>query len=353
MNYTQRPYRGEADLPAMLALKQLCTTPQNVYDRPTTGEMRRLFVPFIEVTERANDKQSWQKATQDMSSENRHRALTQRFTALWEDASGQLVACALIAQPGCSLTFQVHPQVQGQGIEAGILAWGLAQMQLIAQTRGTSRELWCRCHEVEQELRSLLEAAGFQPIFERDLRLVHALAQPLLPVSLPAGFSLKLGVEQEEFNAYQELHQAVFDGVSINMDEHESSAYQPDLDLIAVGPAGQFGAFCLCELNHITGGQGERLVGEVSVIGTRPELQRQGLGRALLLSGLRLMQARGATSAYLETSESNVPAQRLFASVGFTHLSSWQWYAKTVEPFLLTPPVGAVGMMKFDDFIER
>jgi ribosomal protein S18 acetylase RimI-like enzyme len=68
------------------------------------------------------------------------------------------------------------------------------------------------------------------------------------------------------------------------------------------------------------------------VIGTRPELQRQGLGRALLLTGLGLLQARGATSAYLETSESYVPAQRLFASVGFTQLSSWQWYAKTVEP---------------------
>ena len=68
------------------------------------------------------------------------------------------------------------------------------------------------------------------------------------------------------------------------------------------------------------------------MIGTRPELQRQGLGRALLLTGLSLLLARTATSAYLETSESNEPAQRLFASVGFTPLSSWQWYAKTAEP---------------------
>jgi ribosomal protein S18 acetylase RimI-like enzyme len=333
MNYTQRPYRGEVDLPAMLALSQLCATPENVYDRPTTGEMRRLFTPFIELSTPAHEKQSWQEAMRGMSSKDRYRALTQRFTALWEDANGQLVACALIAQPGCSLTFNVHPQAQGQGVEAEILTWGLAQMQLIAQTRGSSRDLWCRCHEGEQERRSLLEAAGFLPIFERDLRLVHALAQPVPPVSLPAGFSLKLGVKQGEFDAYQELHQAVFDGVSINMDDHESSAYQGELDLIAVGPTGQFGAFCLCELKQVTDSQGERLVGEVGVIGTRPELQRQGLGRALLLTGLSLLQARAATGAYLETSESNMPARRLFASVGFTQLSSWQWYAKTVEPF--------------------
>ncbi len=332
MNSTQRPYRGEVDLLAMLALKQLCTTPQNVYDRPTTSDLRRLFTPFTELTARANDKQSWQETLRIMSPEDRHRALTQRFTALWEDANGQLVACALIAQPSCSLTFQVHPQAQGQGIEAEILAWGLAQTQFIAQARGTSRDLWCRCHEVEQERRSMLEAAGFLPIFERDLRLVHALAQPLPQVSLPAGFSLKLGVTQGEFDAYQELHQAVFDGISMGMDYHESSAYQGELDLIAVAPTGHFGAFCLCELKQVADSQGERLVGEVGVIGTRPELQRQGLGRALLLSGLSLLQTRGATSAYVETSESNVPAQRLCASVGFTQLSSWQWYAKTVEP---------------------
>ena len=332
MNSTHRAYHGEVDLSAILALKQLCTTPQNIYDRPTTGEMRRLFTHFMGLTARANDRQSWQEASRGMSSEDRYRAQTQRLTALWEDANGQLVACALIAQPGCSRTFQVHPQAQGQDLEAEILAWGLAQTQLIAQTRGSSSELWCRCHEVEQERRSILEAAGFLPIFERDLRLVHALAQPLSPVSLPVGFSLKLGVKQEEFDAYQELHQAVFDGFGINMDYHESSAYQGELDLIAVEPTGQFAAFCLCSLTQVADDQGERLVGEVGVIGTRPELQRQGLGRALLLKGLSLLQARGATGAYLETMESNMPAQRLFASVGFTQLSRWQWYGKTVEP---------------------
>jgi len=224
------------------------------------------------------------------------------------------------------------PQAQGQGIEAEILVWGLEQSQLIARTSGTSYDLWCRCHESELERRGVLEATGFLPLFERDLRLVHALVQPLPAVSFPAGFSLKRGIKQAEFDAYQELHQAVFEGAGINMDYHETGAYQGELDLIAVGQTGQFGAFCLCELKQVTDSEGERLVGEVGVIGTRPELQRQGLGRALLLTGLRLLQARGATSAYLETAESNEQAQRLFASVGFTRLSTWQWYAKTVEP---------------------
>ncbi|MBV9712837.1 MAG: GNAT family N-acetyltransferase, partial [Ktedonobacteraceae bacterium] len=67
------------------------------------------------------------------------------------------------------------------------------------------------------------------------------------------------------------------------------------------------------------------------MIGTRSELAHRGLGRTLLLTCLRLLQERGATRAYLETSELHVLAQRLFTSVGFTHLSTWQWYAKAVE----------------------
>jgi ribosomal protein S18 acetylase RimI-like enzyme len=332
MNYTQRPYHGEADLLAMLALKQLCTTPEIVYDRPTTSEMRRLLAPLAEPTMRMSEEHSRAEALRGMSPEQRHRVLTQRLTALWEDASGQLVAYALIAQPGSSLTFQVHPEAQGQGLEADALGWGLAQMQLIAQARGAPRDLWCRCHAVEQERRSLLEAAGFHPLFEPDLRLVHPLAAPLPPVSLPQGFSLKRGITPLEFDAYQELHQAVFDGMSMNMDYHESSAYQGELDLIAVGPTGQFGAFCQCELKWVADSRGEHLAGEVGLIGTRPELTHRGLGRALLLTALGLLHERGATSAYLETSESHVPAQRLFKSVGFVHLSTWRWYAKTVEP---------------------
>lgn len=311
MNATQRCYQSETDLPAMLALNQLCTIPQNLYDRPTTSDLRRLLAPLAEprTPEASAREEVWQRMTQHM-------------TALWEDASGQLVAYALIAQPGSSLAFQVHPEAQGQGLEAEILAWGLAQMQTIVQARGRPLELWCRCHESEQERRDALEAAEFQPLAERDLRLVHPLTTRVPPVSLPQGFRLQRGVTLAELDAYQELHRAVFDGMSMSMEYHGSSAYQSELDLIAVEESGRFAAFCQCELTWVTHSQGERLVGEIGLIGTRPDRSRQGLGRALLLTGLCQLQERGATSAYLETSEPNVLAQHLFASVGFTHLST-------------------------------
>lgn len=141
MNSTQRPYNSESDLSAILALKQVCTTSQTLYDRPATSDLRWLLAPASGSTARSASARAWMGALRGMSPEQRHRALTQRLTALWENASGQLVAYALIAQPGSSLAFQIHPEAQGQGLEAEILAWGLEHMQDMARVRGIPREL--------------------------------------------------------------------------------------------------------------------------------------------------------------------------------------------------------------------
>jgi ribosomal protein S18 acetylase RimI-like enzyme len=101
----------------------------------------------------------------------------------------------------------------------------------------------------------------------------------------------------------------VFDGIGMGLGYHQSPAYQPDLDLIAVDAAGMFVAFCLCELHQVANGLGEHTVGEIGVIGTSPTHQKHGLGRALLLAGMHL-----------------------FTSVGFRTVSAWQWMTKEIAP---------------------
>jgi hypothetical protein len=131
MKPIRRSYNGQTDLDAVLALKQVCTTPQNIYDRPTVSDLRMLPAPIAESISFTNEKSSWQEALQGMSPESRHRAATQRLTVLWEDVINQLLAYALITQPGCGLTFQLHSEVQGQSLEAEILEWGFEQTQAI------------------------------------------------------------------------------------------------------------------------------------------------------------------------------------------------------------------------------
>lgn len=45
MKRHHRPYTSEADLSALLTLKQRCSTPQNISEWPTISDLRRLLIP--------------------------------------------------------------------------------------------------------------------------------------------------------------------------------------------------------------------------------------------------------------------------------------------------------------------
>ena len=55
-----------------------------------------------------------------------------------------------------------------------------------------------------------------------------------------------------------------------------------------------------------------------AAIGVDPAWQGTGLGRGLLLAGLRLLAARGLTQAMLYVDAANTPAIGLYSSLGFT-----------------------------------
>jgi ribosomal protein S18 acetylase RimI-like enzyme len=57
--------------------------------------------------------------------------------------------------------------------------------------------------------------------------------------------------------------------------------------------------------------------GVVYDIVVNPEHRRRGIGRTLLDATVALLESLGAPQVVLSTAERNVPAQRLFASVGF------------------------------------
>src|SRR5579864_3249179 len=122
-----RPYAGAADIQPIIALKQVCTTAQNLYDAPTVSELRALLAPLPQNPTAA--RSPWEDAQGTVIRHLYRRAMTQRTTALWEEADGWLMAYALFAFPGTILTFQVHPQARGSGLETEILVWAMEQMR--------------------------------------------------------------------------------------------------------------------------------------------------------------------------------------------------------------------------------
>lgn len=67
--------------------------------------------------------------------------------------------------------------------------------------------------------------------------------------------------------------------------------------------------------------------GEVYVLGVAPEGHRQGIGQALLLTGLRHLRDRGSTSAQLYVEAASAPAVGLYSSYGFTPVGRDVMYA--------------------------
>ncbi len=64
---------------------------------------------------------------------------------------------------------------------------------------------------------------------------------------------------------------------------------------------------------------GKAATGEVYVIGVAPAAQGTGLGRQLLAAGLEHLHGRGVGEVVLYVEADNVPAVRLYRSMGFTH----------------------------------
>jgi ribosomal protein S18 acetylase RimI-like enzyme len=66
-------------------------------------------------------------------------------------------------------------------------------------------------------------------------------------------------------------------------------------------------------------------------VATHPDFQRQGLARALLLSGLSRLRQRGIDTALLGTSSEYFAMLQTAQAVGFRTQSTTLWLAKTID----------------------
>jgi len=182
-------------------------------------------------------------------------------------------------------------------------------------------------NELDRPFLDLVQSRGYTRDPESDMPAYHmGIPDPFPAVTLPPGFRLQSLADECD---WAKVHRALWrgfdhgDDVPMNDEEYESRrkmfdtpSARRDLKIVAVAPNGEYAAFCgmfYDSANHYA---------LVEPVATVPEYRRLGIGRAVVLEGMRRCAALGAREAYVGN---DLPVYR---SLGFEKLFIVQCWVK-------------------------
>jgi mycothiol synthase len=226
----------------------------------------------------------------------------------------------------------VLPEQEWSGIEDEALAWA---EELVAALRRHDPVKWsgplgCGARQDDARRIAFLEQHGFRYHGQfAEVNMIRSLDQGMPEAVLPEGYRVRAlagaGEVAERAAAYREVwHPWTVGDVS---DEQYAACmrmpgYERDLDVVAVAPGGVIAAYVNCWLDPVN------RIGDFGPVGARPAYRRRGLTRAVLLDGMRRLQAAGMDRVCVSTGVSNSAARRLYESVGFAVVNRYQDYVR-------------------------
>lgn len=223
---------------------------------------------------------------------------------IWE-SDGKIQAVGMIQMPWLALDYVCSPSTEP--LVPQIFEWGAQRAAAIARETERDLSLVIRIASDQAAHIAYAEANGF--MLDDDWTIVHLkrdLTTPLPEITPPDGFTFRTLDGQVE--AYVELHQTAFGSKNMQVSWRARTLtmpqYRPELDLLIVNQEGHPVAFCIGWIHGSAG--------QIEPLGVHPDYQRLGLGRAVLLEGLRRLQAHGATTAYIDSYKYNDPALALY-----------------------------------------
>ncbi|WP_329456593.1 mycothiol synthase [Streptomyces sp. NBC_01497] len=204
----------------------------------------------------------------------------------------------------------VHPSWRGRG-------HGRALGDALMAASGRRLRVWA--HGGKSAARHLAQVLGLT-LF-RELRQMR---RPLAPLDIPEpqippGVAIRTFVPGEDDTAWLAVNAAAF-----AHHPEQGGMTQRDLDDRTAEPWFDPKGFFLAERAgevigfHWTKVHAQDQLGEVYVVGIRPDAQGSGLGRTLTAIGLRHLAAEGLPTAMLYVDGDNSAAVRVYEGLGFT-----------------------------------
>lgn len=249
---------------------------------------------------------------------------------LWEDGQGRLLAFAIFQVPFGSLYYTLHPAIDSVAFLPTILTWGNARAAAVARERGAPFTFSVFAADGHHQSAAQIEAHGFTHQPPTRVLLLREGEEPPLRPAVPPGFRVRHLHGPAEVPAATALLAAAFNITTVTEPWRQrilqQATYRPELDVVVEAPNGDLAAFCLCWL-HPHG-----RIGQVEPMGTHPNYQRLGLGRAALIEGLWRLHDLGVERVYVGTSAANQRSLPLYQAAGFRLHHAKRAYQQTVAP---------------------
>lgn len=256
--------------------------------------------------------------------ENIFQMKLEDVVTLWE-ANGQIVAMVNPDTSGEAF-FQIHPAFRDEVSMAELL--DVAEQKLPKTNADGKKELITWVNAADDSTKELFTERGYvrSKFLAEHMRrrfisttLNAALSQPIPASVSPSGYTVRALGDESELPARSWLSWKVFhpdepdekyQGWEWYKNVQRVPIYRRDLDIVAVAEDGELAAFCTVWFDDIT------RTAVFEPVGTHPNHQKRGLGKAVMSEGLRRAQRLGATLATV--SSYSTGAHALYESMGFT-----------------------------------
>ncbi|MBU1700331.1 MAG: GNAT family N-acetyltransferase [Candidatus Eisenbacteria bacterium] len=248
-------------------------------------------------------------------SENMGHGRLERDVFLWEEKNGQIGAVLTREGPG-NVALQIRPDLRSPGLVEEMIMTAEGHLSIAGPENQRKLHIWTPGTDNLQK--GILRQRGYTKGDMQEFQRRRPLSEPIPDPPVAKGYAIRSLGDSGELPArslvswrafHPEEPEELFAGWDWYYNIQRAPLYRRDLDIVAVAPDGALASFCTIWFDDVT------RTGAFEPVGTAPEHQKRGLGKAVMCEGLRRLERFGATMAYVG---SYTPAAHaLYASIGF------------------------------------